>query len=73
MNENHEDFWWPLGGMGSGYVDDAALQLQKFVNAIAEGRSGSTSFADATRTQCVIAAVMESADSQWVTVDEVTA
>ena len=74
MNENHEDFWWPLGGMGSGYIDDAALQLQKFVRAIAEGRTGSPSFADATRTQRVIAAVMESADShQWVSVDEVTA
>ncbi|MBE7191120.1 Gfo/Idh/MocA family oxidoreductase [Gordonia polyisoprenivorans] len=72
MNENHEDFWWPLGGMGSGYVDDAALQLQKFVRAIVEGRAGSPSFADATRTQRVIAAVMESADShQWVVVDEV--
>lgn len=74
MNESHEDFWWPLGGMGSGYVDDAALQLQKFVKAIVEGRTGSPSFAEATQTQRVIAAVMESADShQWVTVDEVTA
>jgi predicted dehydrogenase len=74
MNENHDDYWWPLGGMGSGYVDDAALQLQKFVRAIVDGRPGSPSFAEATRTQRVIAAVMRSADShQWVTVDEVTA
>ncbi|WP_027506726.1 Gfo/Idh/MocA family protein [Rhodococcus sp. UNC23MFCrub1.1] len=74
LNENHDDYWYPLGGMGSGYVDDAALQLQKFVRAIVDGRPGSPSFADATRTQRVIEAVMRSADShQWVKVDEVTA
>ncbi|WP_301122218.1 Gfo/Idh/MocA family protein [Mycolicibacterium fortuitum] len=74
LNENHDDYWWPLGGMGSGYVDDAALQLQKFVRAIMDRRPGSPSFAEATRTQRVIAAVMQSADThQWVTVDEVTA
>ncbi|WP_037139280.1 Gfo/Idh/MocA family protein [Rhodococcoides fascians] len=74
LNESHEDYRYPLGGMGSGYVDDAALQLQKFVRAIVDKQSGSPSFADATRTQRVIAAVMQSADShQWVTIDEVTA
>ncbi|ANY22190.1 Gfo/Idh/MocA family protein [Gordonia terrae] len=73
LNENHEDYWYPLGGMGSGYVDDAALQLQKFVRAIVENRPGSPGFAEATRTQRIIEAVMRSADShEWVTVDEVT-
>ncbi|MFF7984169.1 Gfo/Idh/MocA family protein [Streptomyces sp. NPDC007901] len=74
VNEHHQDVWWPIAGMGSGYIDDHALQLQKFVQAIVEGRSGSPDFADATRTQRVITAVMQSADShQWVTVDEVKA
>ncbi|TAP28320.1 MULTISPECIES: Gfo/Idh/MocA family oxidoreductase [Micrococcaceae] len=74
LNENHQDYWYPLGGMGTGYADDASLQLQKFVRAIVEGRPGTPGFAEATRTQRVIEAVMQSADShQWVAVDEVTA
>ncbi|MFI7131370.1 Gfo/Idh/MocA family protein [Nonomuraea sp. NPDC050153] len=74
VNEHHQDVWWPIAGMGSGYIDDHALQLQKFVRAIVEGRPGSPDFADATRTQRVIAAVIQSADShRWVTVDEVKA
>ncbi|MFJ9005521.1 Gfo/Idh/MocA family protein [Streptomyces canus] len=74
VNEHHQDVWWPIAGMGSGYIDDHALQLQKFVQAIVEGRPASPDFADATRTQRVITAVMQSADShQWVTVDEVKA
>jgi predicted dehydrogenase len=74
VNEHHEDVWWPIGGMGSGYIDDHALQLQKFVRAIVEGGPARPDFADATRTQRVIAAVLESADTrQWVDVDEVKA
>jgi predicted dehydrogenase len=74
VGEHHQDVWWPIAGMGSGYIDDHALQLQKFVQAIVEGRPGSPDFSHATRTQRVIAAVLQSADShEWVTVDEVKA
>jgi predicted dehydrogenase len=71
VNENHEDVWWPIGGMGTGYVDGTAIELQKFVRAIVSGGRGAPDFADATHVQKVIAAVMESADSHaWVDVEE---
>lgn len=74
INENHEDVWWPIGGMGTGYVDGTAIQLQRFVRAINARSDASPDFASATYTQKVITAVVESADHQkWVAVDEVTA
>jgi predicted dehydrogenase len=71
VNENHEDVWWPIGGMGTGYIDGTAIQLQKFVRAIVGGGVGAPDFDSATHVQKVIAAVLESGDTRtWVEVDE---
>lgn len=72
LNEHHEDFWWPIGGMGTGYVDGTAIQLQRFVRAINAQAAAAPDFTEATRVQKVITAVFESADSErWVRIDEV--
>jgi predicted dehydrogenase len=74
VNENHEDVWWPIGGMGVGYVDGTAIQLQKFVRAIVGGGRGAPDFNAATHVQKVITAVLDSGDShEWIEIDSVGA
>ncbi|MCV7067915.1 hypothetical protein H7H51_23460 [Mycolicibacterium farcinogenes] len=64
----------PIAGDAGATIRKAVLVEATEERAIVDGRPGSPSFAEATRTQRVIAAVMQSADThQWVTVDEVTA
>lgn len=71
MNQTHEDFWWPMGGMGIGYVDGTAIQLQHFVRAIVSNGVAAPGFAEATQVQRVIEAVMISGDKeQWVDVED---
>jgi predicted dehydrogenase len=65
----HADVWTPVPGLGLGYTDSTAVQLQKFVRAIVGGGQASPSFADGARTQQIVEAVWESAESgQWVAV-----
>lgn len=64
LNQNHEDVWWPMGGMGSGYFEGTAIQLQRFTRAIADGGRGVPDFTEATHVQRVIDAVLVSADTQ---------
>jgi predicted dehydrogenase len=74
MNQNHDDFWWPMGGMGIGYVDGTAIQLQHFVRAIVNGGTATPGMTEATQVQRVIDAVLRSGDvEQWVPVDEESA
>jgi predicted dehydrogenase len=69
MGDKHEDIWWPIGGIGTGYVDGTALQLQKFVRSIVGGVDAAPDFADASHVQGVIEAVLESGrDGSWVDV-----
>lgn len=69
INENHEDVWWPIGGMGTGYIDGTAIQLQRFVRAIVSEGEAAPDFAHATATQRVIAAVLDSAETRsWTSV-----
>ncbi len=68
-NDQHPDGWWRLAGLGTGYVEVSAIQLQKFVRAILAGRPASPDFRDGSHVQQVVDAVMQAAVSDsWVDV-----
>jgi predicted dehydrogenase len=70
----HPDVWYPVPGLGQGYLDGTATQLRRFLTAVATGGSGSPDFADAVRVQRVIDAIDESArNGAWVEVASVSA
>jgi len=74
VSEHHDDVWWPIGGIGTGYVDGTAIQFQKFVQAIVAGTPAYPDFADATHTQDVIDAVLRSGTTgAWVDISRRTA
>jgi predicted dehydrogenase len=61
--------WYPIPGLGYGYVDGAAAQLASFVRAIVKGTPAAPSFADAAHVQQVVEAVARSAQTGgWVDV-----
>jgi predicted dehydrogenase len=69
LSDKHEDIWWPVGGMGTGYIDGTAVQFQRFVKSILDGQPAAPDFDDATHVQRVISAVLESAEhGAWVDV-----
>jgi predicted dehydrogenase len=69
MGDKHEDYWWPIGGIGTGYIDGTAIQLQKFVKSIVGERDAAPDFGAATHVQQVIDAVLESGRTgAWVDV-----
>lgn len=73
LSDQHEDIWWPVGGMGTGYVDGTAILFQRFVRSIRGEDVPGADFADATHVQQVIGAVMESAQTgNWVAVERRT-
>jgi predicted dehydrogenase len=65
----HPDVWYPVPGLGQGYLDGTAIQIRRFLNAVATGGTGAPDFASAVRVQRVVDAVEESARSgAWVDV-----
>ena len=69
LNEQHENVWWPIGGIGTGYIDGTAIQLQRFVKSIVAAGPSAPDFGAATHVQQVIDAVIESGASRaWVDV-----
>jgi predicted dehydrogenase len=66
----HPDVWYPVPGLGQGYLDGMATQLSRFVAAVASGaKSSHPDFESAARVQQVATAVIESAETgSWVTV-----
>lgn len=65
----HPDSWWKLAGLGTGYVEVAGIQLQKFVRSIVGGTSADPDFAVAAQVQRVVEAIDNSARrSSWVDV-----
>ena len=69
LGPTHPDPWWPIAGMGSGYLETTANQIRDFVDAIVSGGSARPSFADGARVQRVVDAVIASARSEtWVDV-----
>jgi len=67
MGPAHPDPWWPIAGLGSGYLETSCNQLRDFVEAIADGGSARPNFADGLHVQRVVDAVIESARANgWV-------
>jgi predicted dehydrogenase len=69
MGPSHPDPWWPIAGMGSGYLETSTNQLRDFLRAIVDGEQARPDFGDATRVQQVVDAVIASAEREaWVEV-----
>jgi predicted dehydrogenase len=69
MGPTHPDPWWPVAGMGSGYLETSTNQLRDFLQAIVGGGRARPDFGDATRVQQVVDAVIASAERDaWVEV-----
>jgi len=70
----HPDPWWPIGGMGSGYLETTANQIRDFIDAIVSGGTARPNFADGAHVQQVVDAVIASARSDaWVDVNSAVA
>ncbi|MBN9139759.1 MAG: Gfo/Idh/MocA family oxidoreductase [Micrococcales bacterium] len=68
-NDQHPDGWWRLAGLGTGYPDVSAIQMQHFVRAIVDGTPTAPDFARAAHVEEVVAAVYRAAQSdRWVEV-----
>ncbi|SDW87805.1 Predicted dehydrogenase [Arthrobacter sp. cf158] len=66
-----EDVWYPVPGLGQGYVDGMAIQLRRFLQAIADDRPATPNFGEAVRIQQVIDAIEQSAfTNAWVTMPD---
>jgi predicted dehydrogenase len=64
----HPDVWYPVPGLGQGYVDGTAIQIQHFLAAVAAGIDGVPNFESAARIQRVVDAIDQSAQTgAWVT------
>lgn len=67
VTNSHPDVWYPVPGLGQGYVDGTAIQIQHFISAIASGSDGVPNFASAARIQQVVDAIDKSAETgAWV-------
>jgi len=70
-NDQHPDGWWRLAGLGTGYTDVSAIQLQHFIRAIVDGTPSAPDFARAAHVEEVVAAVLRAAESDgWVAVGD---
>jgi predicted dehydrogenase len=69
MGPAHPDPWWPIAGLGTGYLETTVNQVRDFVEAIDQSREAHPNFADGLRVQRVVDAVIQSArTSSWVDV-----
>jgi len=69
VSDAHRDVWYPVAGIGIGYVEGSAIQLARFVEAAANGGTSRPDFADAAHVQSVVTAIQESARTgAWVKV-----
>jgi levoglucosan dehydrogenase len=69
LGPTHPGTWWPIAGLGSGYLETSANQIRVFVEAIVSGGTARPNFADGTHVQQVVDAVIASACSDaWVEV-----
>lgn len=59
--------WYPIPGLGYGYVDGSAAQLASFVRAIVAGTPAAPDFSDAAHVQEIVEAVARSAQTGgWI-------
>lgn len=73
MDSSHPNGWWRIGGLGTGYVEIAALQMLSFVRAIVNESDPAPDFRAAAHVQRVVDAVGEAAGGDgWVDVRTVS-
>jgi len=73
LGPGHPDPWWPIAGMGTGYLETSTIQVHKFLDAILTGAPLRPTFRDATHVQRVVDAVLQSHQSgAWVEIEPVS-
>jgi predicted dehydrogenase len=74
LGPSHPNPWWPIAGMGSGYLETTANQVRDFVEAIVADKTARPNFADGAHVQQVVDAVIASARADaWVDVSSAIA
>lgn len=69
VSEAHEDIWYPVAGIGLGYIESSAIQIKRFIASVIERTRPAPDFADALHVQQVVGAITESANAgRWVEV-----
>jgi len=67
VSDVHPDVWYPVAGLGFGYVDGSAVQMRKYLDAVISGTPPHPDFAEAAHVQQVVEALAESARTgSWV-------
>lgn len=65
----HENIWYPVPGLGLGYVDGTAIQLRAFIDSIVQTKLAHPNFGEGAHIQHVVDAIFASAKTgQWVDV-----
>jgi predicted dehydrogenase len=65
----HPDVWYPVPGLGFGYIDGSVIQLRKYLEAILHGTTTQPDFAHAAHVQQVVDALYDSVGAEsWVDV-----
>ncbi|MFE4833720.1 Gfo/Idh/MocA family protein [Arthrobacter sp. NPDC056691] len=63
------DKFWPIAGMGTGYLDVKTIECYEFIKAVTEGRQAAPSFEDGYKVELVADAIQTSASTgQWADV-----
>lgn len=69
--DRQPEVWYPVPGLGQGYIDAMAIQLSRFLEAAVKGDAGNPGFDEALQVQRVVDAVGRSAATgAWVRVSE---
>jgi predicted dehydrogenase len=69
VSDQHPDVWYPVAGLGQGYIDGTAIQIRHFLRAIAEGTPAHPDFGEAAQVQAIVEAIEQSSASRsWVEV-----
>lgn len=72
VSDQHPDVWYPVAGLGQGYIDGTAIQIRHFLKAIAGGAPAHPDFGEAAQTQAIVEAIERSSETQsWVEVPAV--
>lgn len=69
VSAEHPDVWYPVAGLGQGYIDGMAIQLRHFLEAIATNGGAHPTFGEAAHVQQIVEAITESsAVGSWIDV-----
>ncbi len=67
--DRQPEVWYPVPGLGQGYIDAMAIQLNRFLEAAMAGEEGHPGFDEALQVHRVVDAIsLSAATGAWVTV-----